>query len=69
VDWANYQLIAIGGVIGTGLFIGTGTALSRGGPLGLWLGFSFVGIMIYLWVKLAAGLMISMMLGLGEMAA
>lgn len=54
----HVSLIAIGGVIGTGLFIGTGTALANGGPLGLWLGFSFVGIMIYL-----------MMLGLGEMAA
>nr|XP_019010649.1 uncharacterized protein I206_05123 [Kwoniella pini CBS 10737]OCF49430.1 hypothetical protein I206_05123 [Kwoniella pini CBS 10737] len=54
----HVSLIAIGGVIGTGLFIGTGTALSNGGPLGLWLGFSFVGILVFF-----------MMLGLGEMAA
>nr|XP_019044417.1 hypothetical protein I302_07701 [Kwoniella bestiolae CBS 10118]OCF23347.1 hypothetical protein I302_07701 [Kwoniella bestiolae CBS 10118] len=54
----HVSLIAIGGVIGTGLFIGSGTALANGGPLGLWLGFSFVGILVYF-----------MMLGLGEMAA
>ncbi|KAK6909676.1 hypothetical protein I203_103697 [Kwoniella mangroviensis CBS 8507] len=54
----HVSLIAIGGVIGTGLFIGSGTALANGGPLGLWLGFSFVGILVYF-----------MMLGLGEMSA
>nr|XP_018261218.1 uncharacterized protein I303_06941 [Kwoniella dejecticola CBS 10117]OBR83376.1 hypothetical protein I303_06941 [Kwoniella dejecticola CBS 10117] len=54
----HVSLIAIGGVIGTGLFIGSGTALANGGPLGLWLGFSFVGILVFF-----------MMLGLGEMAA
>lgn len=34
---------ALGGAVGTGLIIGSGTALRRGGPLGLLLGYSFVG--------------------------
>ncbi|ORX35532.1 amino acid permease [Kockovaella imperatae] len=54
----HVSLIAIGGVIGTGLFIGTGTALSNGGPVGLWLGFSLFGVLTFF-----------MMLGLGEMCA
>ncbi|WVR09274.1 hypothetical protein IAU60_006339 [Kwoniella sp. DSM 27419] len=49
------HLIAIGGVIGTGLFIGTGTALSHGGPLGLWLGFSFVGILTFFYLPITGG--------------
>lgn len=36
-------MIALGGAVGTGLIIGSGTALRRGGPLGLLLGYSFVG--------------------------
>lgn len=36
-------MIALGGAVGTGLIIGSGTALRRGGPLGLVLGYSFVG--------------------------
>lgn len=47
----------LGGAIGTGLIIGSGTALVRGGPLGLFLGYSFVGFVCYL-----------VMIGLGEMA-
>lgn len=35
--------IALGGAVGTGLIIGSGTALRRGGPLGMLLGYSFVG--------------------------
>lgn len=35
--------LALGGAVGTGLIIGSGTALRRGGPLGLLLGYSFVG--------------------------
>ena len=34
--------------MGTGLIIGSGTALTRGGPLGLLLGYSFVGFVCYL---------------------
>ncbi|CAE7096409.1 unnamed protein product [Rhizoctonia solani] len=37
------SMIALGGAVGTGLIIGSGTALRRGGPLGLLLGYSFVG--------------------------
>ncbi|KAJ6596840.1 amino acid permease/ SLC12A domain-containing protein [Mycena vulgaris] len=52
------SMIALGGAVGTGLIIGSGTALARGGPLGLFLGYSFVGGVCYL-----------VMVGLGEMAA
>ncbi|KAJ6502598.1 dicarbixylic amino acid permease [Mycena sanguinolenta] len=68
------SMIALGGAVGTGLIIGSGTALARGGPLGLLLGYSyvtftplaesiqtnlrFVGLICYL-----------VMVGLGEMAA
>ena len=36
-------MIALGGAVGTGLIIGSGTALQRGGPLGLFLGYAYVG--------------------------
>ncbi|KAH9966878.1 amino acid permease/ SLC12A domain-containing protein [Russula dissimulans] len=52
------SMIALGGAIGTGLIIGSGTALVRGGPLGILLGYSFVGLVCYL-----------VMVALGEMAA
>ncbi|KAG6818155.1 hypothetical protein H0H87_000060 [Tephrocybe sp. NHM501043] len=52
------SMIALGGAVGTGLIIGSGTALRRGGPLGLFLGYSFVGFVCYL-----------VMVALGEMAA
>ncbi|KAI0807126.1 dicarbixylic amino acid permease [Fomes fomentarius] len=52
------SMIALGGAIGTGLIIGSGTALVRGGPLGIFLGYSFVGIVCYM-----------VMVSLGEMAA
>ncbi|KAJ7172527.1 dicarbixylic amino acid permease [Mycena filopes] len=52
------SMIALGGAVGTGLIIGSGTALTRGGPLGIFLGYSFVGFVCYL-----------VMVGLGEMAA
>ena len=48
----------LGGAIGTGLIIGSGTALVRGGPLGIFLGYIFVGFVCYL-----------VMIALGEMAA
>lgn len=35
----HVAMISIGGVIGTGLFLGTGTALANGGPVGLLLGY------------------------------
>ena len=43
----HMQMIAIGGSIGTGLFIGSGSALATGGPLALLLGFGIVGIMLF----------------------
>lgn len=36
-------MISIGGVIGTGLFLGTANALKNGGPLGLLLGYAAMG--------------------------
>ena len=41
------QMIAIGGAIGTGLFIGSGSALATGGPAGLLIAFGSVGIMLF----------------------
>ncbi|KAJ7109326.1 dicarbixylic amino acid permease [Mycena epipterygia] len=52
------SMIALGGAVGTGLIIGSGSALTRGGPLGLLLGYGFVGFVCWL-----------VMVGLGEMAA
>ncbi|EXJ80459.1 AAT family amino acid transporter [Capronia coronata CBS 617.96] len=51
------QFIAIGGAIGTGLFLGIGRALTQAGPLSLFLGYTVTGIAVY-----------GMMQGLGEMA-
>ncbi|KPI34986.1 Arginine permease [Cyphellophora attinorum] len=53
----HLQMIAIGGTIGTGLFIGSGSALSKAGPAGALIGYSFVGTLVY-----------SVMVALGEMA-
>ncbi|BFZ60735.1 hypothetical protein YB2330_001786 [Saitoella coloradoensis] len=52
----HVQMIAIGGTIGTGLFIGSGKALAHGGPVGALLGYTFMGIIVYF-----------TMLSLGEM--
>lgn len=52
------QMIAIGGTIGTGLFLGTGRALATGGPASLLLCYSIVG-----------GIVFVTMMSLGEMAA
>ncbi|KAF4119352.1 hypothetical protein GMORB2_4871 [Geosmithia morbida] len=54
----HLQFIAIGGTIGTGLFLGTGTALSKAGPVSLLIAFIFVGSVVF-----------SVMVALGEMAA
>lgn len=54
----HLQFIAIGGTIGTGLFLGIGGALAKAGPASLLLAFIFVGAVVY-----------SVMTALGEMAA
>ncbi|KAJ7162539.1 amino acid permease [Mycena crocata] len=54
----HIAMISIGGVIGTGLFLGTATALRHGGPIGLLLGYLAVGTITY-----------SVMISLGEMVA
>ncbi|KAF5313268.1 hypothetical protein D9619_003037 [Psilocybe cf. subviscida] len=54
----HVAMISIGGVIGTGLFLGTATALENGGPVGLLLGYSFMGSICY-----------AVMISLGEMIA
>ncbi|KFH47254.1 General amino-acid permease-like protein [Hapsidospora chrysogenum ATCC 11550] len=43
----HLQMIAIGGSIGTGLFVASGKALAAGGPASLLLAFSIVGAMLY----------------------
>jgi yeast amino acid transporter len=52
------SMIAIGGAIGTGLIIGTGSALAKAGPASIFIAYSVVGIIVYL-----------VMCALGEMAA
>ncbi|KAF2003423.1 amino acid permease [Amniculicola lignicola CBS 123094] len=43
----HLQMIAIGGSIGTGLFVGSGQALADGGPAALVISYTLVGIMLY----------------------
>ncbi|KAI9665080.1 MAG: glyceraldehyde-3-phosphate dehydrogenase 1 [Bathelium mastoideum] len=43
----HLQMIAIGGSIGTGLFVGSGKALNTGGPASLFLAFVLIGMMLY----------------------
>ncbi|RDB29597.1 Lysine-specific permease [Hypsizygus marmoreus] len=54
----HIAMISIGGVIGTGLFLGTATSLRNGGPIGLLLGYMAMGSICY-----------SVMISLGEMVA
>jgi yeast amino acid transporter len=53
----HLQMIAIGGTIGTGLFIGSGGAVAKSGPAGALIAYAFVG-----------SLVLSVMQGMGEMA-
>lgn len=43
----HIQFIALGGTIGTGLFLGIGRALTQAGPLSILLGYTFTGIAVY----------------------
>jgi amino acid transporter len=43
----HLHMIAIGGSIGAGFFVGSGKALARGGPASLFLDFSIMGVMIF----------------------
>ncbi|EEA21457.1 Basic amino-acid permease [Talaromyces marneffei ATCC 18224] len=52
------QMIAIAGTIGTGLFLGTGNSLAKGGPASMLISYAIVGAIVYI-----------TMLALGEMSA
>ncbi|KAB8346145.1 hypothetical protein FH972_023191 [Carpinus fangiana] len=54
----HITMIAIGGAIGTGLIIGTGSSLARAGPASILISYSAVGFLVYM-----------VMCALGEMAA
>ncbi|KAL4068227.1 amino acid permease/ SLC12A domain-containing protein [Scleroderma yunnanense] len=54
----HVAMISIGGVIGTGLFVGTANSLANGGPLGLLLGYLTMGSIVF-----------AVMISLGEMIA
>ncbi|KAF9232361.1 amino acid permease [Melanogaster broomeanus] len=56
----HMTMISIGGVIGTGLFLGTASALMEGGPLGLLLGYALIGSICYC-VMVSVGEMISLL--------
>jgi len=54
----HIQMIALGGTIGTGLFMASGTAISGAGPGGALVAYSLVGLLVF-----------CVMMSLGEMAA
>ncbi|ODV81513.1 general amino acid permease [Suhomyces tanzawaensis NRRL Y-17324] len=47
----HLQMIAIGGSIGTGLFVGSGSSLRTGGPAGMLIAYILIGTMIYCTVQ------------------
>ncbi|KAE8155143.1 amino acid permease/ SLC12A domain-containing protein [Aspergillus avenaceus] len=42
----HIQMIALAGTIGTGLFLGSGRAIATAGPVGAFLGYSIVGLLV-----------------------
>ncbi|KAK0962826.1 hypothetical protein LTS01_019626, partial [Friedmanniomyces endolithicus] len=52
----HMQMIAIGGAIGAGLFVGSGSALQNGGPASLVLSFIIVGFFLLLTMQALAEL-------------
>ncbi|KAL5507401.1 DIP5 [Sanghuangporus vaninii] len=54
----HITMIAIGGAVGTGLIIGTGSALAKAGPGSVLISYAFIGLLVYI-----------VMCALGEMAA
>ncbi|KAE8377959.1 amino acid permease/ SLC12A domain-containing protein [Aspergillus bertholletiae] len=46
LEGRHIQMIAIGGAIGAGLFVGSGEALANGGPASVLIGYLVVGIML-----------------------
>lgn len=54
----HIQMIALGGTIGTGLFMSSGKAIVDGGPGGAIVGFAVMGLLVF-----------AVMMSLGEMAA
>ena len=52
----HMQMIAIGGAIGAGLFVGSGGALRTGGPASLVICFIIIGIMLLLTMQALAEL-------------
>jgi len=57
INARQLSMIAIGGAIGTGLFLASGSAISQAGPGGALLGYALMGLAVY-----------CMMQSLGEMA-
>lgn len=44
----HLNMIAIGGSIGAGLFVGSGSALANGGPAALLIGFGIMGVVRFM---------------------
>ncbi|KAJ5524711.1 hypothetical protein N7494_011361 [Penicillium frequentans] len=54
----HIQMIALAGTVGTGLFLSSGRAIAEAGPLGAFLGYAIIGLMVS-----------SVVFGVGEMGA